>query len=120
MPKKTTKDSASFEVSMQKLDAIVRRLEQGGNSLDAALQDYEEAIGLMKTCHKMLQTAERKVELLSGVDAEGNPISTQIVEQAETLNEKKDARSRKRTASPNSESLAKSKKRSTTEGSELF
>ncbi len=62
-----------FEQSLEDLEAIVRRLEHGGGSLDEALDEYARAIGLLKSCHQRLEEAQRKVEMLSGVDAEGNP-----------------------------------------------
>ena len=68
----TTKEEPSFEQAMEKLDSIVRRLEQGGESLDEALAEYAEAIKLMKLCHKKLEKVERRIEILSGVDAQGN------------------------------------------------
>ncbi len=37
---------------------------------------------LLRRCHDLLQRAERRIELLSGVDAEGNPITTPLEDPA--------------------------------------
>lgn len=111
----TEKNELSFELAMEKLDAIVRRLEQGGSSLDEALGEYAEAIDLMKFCHKKLEKVERKIELLSGVDAEGNPI-VEPLELDEDLGEGGAHQTRKKTVN-------RKKKKSTkpnTGESELF
>ena len=39
-----------------------------------ALAQYEEGVKLLKQCHGLLAFAERRIELLSGVDADGNPV----------------------------------------------
>ncbi len=36
---------------------------------------YEEGVKLLRQSYDLLQRAERKIELLSGVDAEGNPVT---------------------------------------------
>jgi exodeoxyribonuclease VII small subunit len=60
----------NFEKALEKLETIVHELEEGEVSLDAALEKYEEGIGLTKECRKQLQEAEKKVEVLLK-DAEG-------------------------------------------------
>ena len=40
--------------------------------LGESLACYEEGVKLLKLCYNLLEQAERKIELLSGVDAEGN------------------------------------------------
>lgn len=102
------KKDLSFELAMEKLDAIVRRLEQGGSSLDEALAEYAEAIELMKSCHQKLEKAERKIEILSGIDAEGNPI-TQPLEMDDEMAESDTHQTRKRAVSRKSKKSPKSK-----------
>lgn len=63
----------AYEEAVAELERIVRRLEQGGSSLEEDLTDYGRAVELIKQCHSRLAVAERKVQLLSGVDAEGKP-----------------------------------------------
>lgn len=57
--------AASFEVSLQRLESIVGELERQTLPLDNALSLYEEGVGLVKVCQKILHTAEQKVRLLS-------------------------------------------------------
>lgn len=102
MAKKLTAASepraVNFEEAIVELESIVRRLEQGGGALEQALEDYSTAIQLLKSCHQRLELAERKIELLSGVDAQGNPIAEVIEETEISLEQKQKSRSERRTA----------------------
>jgi exodeoxyribonuclease VII small subunit len=53
-----------FEDAMARLETIVTELEKGDLPLDESLKIFEEGIKLSKTCLKMLDDAERKVEIL--------------------------------------------------------
>lgn len=53
-----------FEDALARLEAIVTELEKGELPLDQSLKMFEEGIKLSKTCLKILDDAERKVELL--------------------------------------------------------
>lgn len=53
-----------FEDAMARLETIVSELEKGDLPLDESLKIFEEGIRLSKTCLKMLDEAERKVEIL--------------------------------------------------------
>jgi exodeoxyribonuclease VII small subunit len=53
-----------FEEAMARLETIVTELEKGDLPLDESLKIFEEGIRLSKTCLKMLDDAERKVEIL--------------------------------------------------------
>ena len=58
-----------FEDAMQRLDVIVRLLEQGDAPLDQSLALFEEGSGLLRQCSSMLDQAEQKVsELRKGVN----------------------------------------------------
>lgn len=54
----------SFERNLERLDAIVRQLEDADLSLEKALQLYEEGMKLSEVCHKQLEEAEGRVEIL--------------------------------------------------------
>ena len=97
----------AFEEAVEQLETIVRRLEQGGGPLDEALEDYATAIQLLKHCQRRLQLAERRVEVLSGVDAQGNPVTRPVADAEVSLQEKQQSRSDRRTAiaGPSSASL---------------
>lgn len=53
-----------FEQAMARLETIVAELEKGDLPLDESLKIFEEGIKLSKNCLKMLDDAERKVEIL--------------------------------------------------------
>ena len=55
---------ADFEQSMAELEALVERMEQGEQSLEEALHDFERGIHLTRHCQKALSAAEQKVEIL--------------------------------------------------------
>lgn len=62
-PSKTGK-AESFEKNLERLDAIVRQLEDAELPLERALQLYEEGMQLSGVCHKQLEEAEGRVEIL--------------------------------------------------------
>lgn len=94
----TDGEEPSFEEAMEELETLVRRLEQGGGALEQALCDYAAAIGLLKSCNGRLETAERRVEILSGIDAQGNPVTRPVAESDSSLEEKQQSRSGRRSA----------------------
>ena len=53
-----------FEQAMARLEAIVDELEKGDLPLDESLKIFEEGIRLSKNCLKVLEDAERKIEVL--------------------------------------------------------
>ncbi|HGE69754.1 TPA: exodeoxyribonuclease VII small subunit [Candidatus Poribacteria bacterium] len=57
-------DEMKFETAMAKLEEIVEKLESGELSLEESLSAFEEGIKLSKICAKILNDAERKVEIL--------------------------------------------------------
>ena len=83
----------SFEESLEELEKIVAELESGKLGLSDALARYEEGVKHLKGCQRLLEMAERKIELLSGVDADGNPITERFEEgDVESLEGKAAAR----------------------------
>ena len=71
VPKSTPKKESNFEQSLNRLEAIVEALEQGGGTLDEIMKMYEEGIILSKRCMDHLSQAELKLKRLSK-DIEGN------------------------------------------------
>jgi exodeoxyribonuclease VII small subunit len=76
-------EDLSFESSLAELEQIVADLEEGELGLTDALARYEEGVRHLKNCHAQLARVERKIELLSGVDASGRPITVPLDEDAE-------------------------------------
>lgn len=58
------KKSYPFEQSLEKLEALVERMEQGDLSLEDSLKTFEEGIKLTRECQQALVKAEQKVKLL--------------------------------------------------------
>ena len=58
-----------FESALAKLEGEVKRLESGNMSLDESIAAFEEAVKLVKICNERLESAERRVRILTeGVD----------------------------------------------------
>jgi exodeoxyribonuclease VII small subunit len=68
-------DNPTFEQSLAELEQIVHDLEDGQLGLEEALGRYEKGVGLLKRCYGQLREAEQRILLLSGLDAEGQPIT---------------------------------------------
>lgn len=58
-------DSPDFESSLKELEKIVRELESGDVNLDDSLKKFEKGIALYKECRQTLQSAEKKIKILS-------------------------------------------------------
>ena len=66
----------SFEIALGQIEEIVASLERGEPELAAALAKYETGVQLLSRCYSLLERAERSVALLTGVDPQGNPITS--------------------------------------------
>ena len=89
---------ATFEESLDALEKIVADLESGKLGLSEALSCYEDGVKHLKSCQQLLERAERKIELLSGVDADGNPVTQPFEDiEAESLETKAASRGQRRT-----------------------
>jgi exodeoxyribonuclease VII small subunit len=53
-----------FEISLKKLEEIVRRLEGGELSLEESLKAFEEGVKHAGVCSARLNEAEQRVEVL--------------------------------------------------------
>jgi len=56
---------ADFEKSLDELEKLVGKMEQGEQSLDDSLKSYERGIALYRHCQSALEQAELRVKLLS-------------------------------------------------------
>ncbi len=54
----------SFEKNLERLDAIVHEMEDPEVPLERALVLYEEGMKLSEVCHKQLEEAEGRIEIL--------------------------------------------------------
>jgi exodeoxyribonuclease VII small subunit len=75
----------SFEKNIERLDAIVRQLEDADLPLEKALQIYEEGMKLSEVCQKQLQEAEGRIQIL--MKRAGGKIVAEPFEQEENETE---------------------------------
>lgn len=67
MPKKTK--SQSFEADLNRLEEIVKRLEDGSVPLEESMKLFQEGTQLAASCGKLLDEAEQEiVKLTKGPD----------------------------------------------------
>ncbi len=55
-------DEMSFEESIDALEGLVKRLEDGGIDLDESLKIYEQAVALRDHCKRILEDGERRIK----------------------------------------------------------
>ena len=58
----------SFEETLENLESIVKKLENGDVSLDNAIKEFTEAMKLAKICDEKLKTAEEAITKLVNKD----------------------------------------------------
>lgn len=80
-------DELSFEQALGQLEQIVHKLEDGELDLSVALEQYEQGVKHLRHCFNLLGQAERKIELLTGLDAQGNPITEPFGDDPTALQE---------------------------------
>ena len=66
-------EDRKFEESLGHLEKIVESMEQGELTLEETLKYYEEGMKLAKFCSEKLGEAEKRIQVLSGTDEQGNP-----------------------------------------------
>lgn len=62
------KQGVDFEASLEELEGLVERMEEGELSLEESLKTYERGIALSRACQKSLDTAEQRIQILSEKD----------------------------------------------------
>ena len=91
-------NGANFEHSLAELESNVHDLEEGQLGLAEALGRYEQGVKHLKHCYQILEAAERKIELLTGVAEDGSPCTEAFDESQEPLTESVGRRRRARKA----------------------
>ncbi|MEE9552184.1 MAG: exodeoxyribonuclease VII small subunit [Gammaproteobacteria bacterium] len=62
MPKK--QNNFNFEKTLQELESLVEKMEDGNLSLEESLKCFERGVTLTRSCQKALSEAEQKVQIL--------------------------------------------------------
>ena len=65
----------SFEAALAELQQIVGDLEDGKLGLEPSLARFEQGIGLLRNCHRILDQAEQKIEMLVRLESDGAEVS---------------------------------------------
>lgn len=63
----------NFEQNMERLEQIVRAMEQGDVPLEESLKLFQEGTALVQVCGKLLDEAEMQVKQIA-VNADGAPV----------------------------------------------
>lgn len=69
---------SNFEEALGELQQIVSQLEDGSLGLEESMQRFEKGMSLLRHCYCVLEKAEQKIEILTGFDAQGNPITAEF------------------------------------------
>ncbi|MGI6400882.1 MAG: exodeoxyribonuclease VII small subunit [Thermoguttaceae bacterium] len=89
---KNAPKTLSFEEAYRQIEKIVATLESGQGELEESLENYEKAVRLVRLCRSKLDAATQRIEMLKGLDAEGQPELEQLDETS--LRSKSDAAGR--------------------------
>ena len=65
--------SKSFEENIQRLEQIVRAMEQGDVALGESIKLFQEGTELVRSCEKLLEGAELQVKKIVTA-ADGSPV----------------------------------------------
>ncbi|HII08001.1 MAG TPA: exodeoxyribonuclease VII small subunit [Methanosphaera sp.] len=71
-------DNLSFEESLEQLEEIVTKLEKGDVPLDEAIDEFNNAMQLVKVCEEKLNNAEESIAKI--VEDNGDLIDFNISE----------------------------------------
>jgi exodeoxyribonuclease VII small subunit len=72
---KNKKAEVTFEEALAELEKHVEQLETGELGLDKALGTYEKGVKALRECQRILAEAERRIEVLTRLDEEGQPVT---------------------------------------------
>lgn len=81
MPKMKKNASFDFEKGLCELEEIVTRMEQGDMTLEVALEQFAQAVRLLKNCQATLKKAEQRVQILLKDDQKETLVPFQMNEE---------------------------------------
>lgn len=64
--------SMDYETALKELESIVERMEEGDQTLESTVKDFERGIALSRSCLTSLKKAEQRIDKLVSVDATSN------------------------------------------------
>jgi exodeoxyribonuclease VII small subunit len=77
-------EGPTFEGSIVELQDIVGQLEDGSLPLEDSMQQFERGISLLRNCYQVLEQAEQRIEVLTGV-AEDGTVETKSFDASSTF-----------------------------------
>ena len=95
----------ALEAALAELGQIVSRLESGQETLDESLAQFERGMTLLRVCHRKLDAAGQRIELVTQISADGE-VTTEPFDATSTLqrsNSADAARSAKKSAKADSD-----------------
>ncbi|MHC4878311.1 MAG: exodeoxyribonuclease VII small subunit [Planctomycetota bacterium] len=95
--RKKAEQAPSFEEAVAELQQIVGALEDGSLPLEESMSQFERGVRLLKNCYQVLEQAEQRIEILTGVDEDGT-VQTEPFDATATVDQ-----SRSSTTEPQSE-----------------
>ena len=63
--------SKTFETQLQELNQIIEQMEQDDVGLEQSLKLYEQGVKLTRSCQKVIEDAENKIQQLMDQNSEG-------------------------------------------------
>ena len=69
MSQQDKKKPPSFEQALERLEGIVEAIEHGKIGLEESIAKYEEGMGLIQHCRKILAEAELKIQKLQAASS---------------------------------------------------
>lgn len=87
--------TVQFEASLMELQQIVNTLEDGAIGLEESLEQFEKGVSLLRACYGVLNDAEQKIRILTGVDADGNAVTVDFDSSATAVENSTSAGKRK-------------------------
>lgn len=75
-----SKQSKTFEESMNRLEQIVRAMERGDVPLEESLKLFQEGTELVQTCTKLLDNAQLQIKKVMTA-ADGSPVMEEFLDE---------------------------------------
>ncbi len=72
----------TFEEALAKLEQIVTQIETGKVSLEQSIEKYAEGIELIKQCRTILDSAEKKIQMLAQGQDGGLQVAGELEDEA--------------------------------------
>jgi exodeoxyribonuclease VII small subunit len=90
----------TFEAALAEIQQVLESLEDGSVGLEESLQRFERGTALLRHCYALLESAERRIEILTGRDADGTPTTALFDSEATHQPEQPKAGRRRRRIAP--------------------